>query len=204
MGDCRGISFGRAIAVHRMNGVGQRRVMQCTRYVSALQRHGSTRDKARYAPVGDGGELPGFDQTRGHRRRATRSFWDRHRGIGIVRAGGQDLWRTIRRGMTDVSTSIIHNLPGDTTATVSASVAQAWRRPSRSTGCRRAGGPTVDDQKSTFDLRREGDSNPRALWAKAFQEPRIRPLCHPSRCHQGSATHPQRSYGRSPDQMSAI
>jgi hypothetical protein len=29
--------------------------------------------------------------------------------------------------------------------------------------------------------RREWDSNPRALWAKAFQEPRIRPLCHPSR-----------------------
>lgn len=28
--------------------------------------------------------------------------------------------------------------------------------------------------------RREWDSNPRAFWAKAFQEPRIRPLCHPS------------------------
>ena len=29
--------------------------------------------------------------------------------------------------------------------------------------------------------RRGRDSNPRAFWAKAFQEPRIRPLCHPSR-----------------------
>jgi hypothetical protein len=38
-----------------------------------------------------------------------------------------------------------------------------------------------ESQESASDLRREWDLNPRgACTPKAFQEPRIRPLCHPS------------------------
>ena len=44
-----------------------------------------------------------------------------------------------------------------------------------------SGRDIVDTMYRDITKRRGWDSNPRTFWVKAFQEPRIRPLCHPSR-----------------------